>query len=97
MAYVKFKEQLIMKNSLLYRQSKQGPVEEIIFQFVVPKITGVRLLMVAIMRQHTRANAAPYPSCRSNSGGQVWPMTSETTSKSVVAAGSLRLPHLSLH
>ena len=27
-----------MKNSLLYRQSKQGPFEEIIFQFVVPQI-----------------------------------------------------------
>ena len=38
MAYVKFKEQLIMKNGLLYRQSKQGPIGEIIFQFVVPQI-----------------------------------------------------------
>ena len=37
-AYVKSREQLIMKNSLLYRQSKQGPVEEIVFQFVVPQI-----------------------------------------------------------
>ena len=37
-AYVKLKEQLIMKNGLLYRQSKQGPVEEIIFQFVFPQI-----------------------------------------------------------
>ena len=27
-----------MKNSLLYRQSKQGPIEETIFQFVVPQI-----------------------------------------------------------
>ena len=27
-AYVKAKEQLIMKNGLLYRQSKQGPIEE---------------------------------------------------------------------
>ena len=35
-AYVKSKEQLIMKNSLLYRQSKQGPIEETVFQFVVP-------------------------------------------------------------
>ena len=34
MAYVKSKEQLIIKNSLLYRQSKQGPVEETMFQFV---------------------------------------------------------------
>ena len=37
-AYVKSKEQLIMKNGLLYRQSKQGPVEETVFQFVVPQI-----------------------------------------------------------
>ena len=37
-AYVKSKEQLIMKNSLLYRQSKQGPIEETVFQFVVPQI-----------------------------------------------------------
>ena len=36
--YVKSKEQLIMKNSLLYRQSKQGPIEETVFQFVVPQI-----------------------------------------------------------
>ena len=27
-----------MKNSLLYRQSKQGPIKETIFQFVVPQI-----------------------------------------------------------
>ena len=37
-AYVKSKEQLIMKNGLLYRQSKQGPIEETVFQFIVPQI-----------------------------------------------------------
>ena len=37
-AYVKSKEQLIMKNGLLCRQSKQGPIEETIFQFVFPQI-----------------------------------------------------------
>ena len=37
-AYVKSKEQLIMKNGLLYRQSKQGPIQETVFQFVVPQI-----------------------------------------------------------
>ena len=37
-AYVKSKEQLIMKNGLLYRWSKQGPIKEIVFQFVVPQI-----------------------------------------------------------
>ena len=38
MDYVKSKEQLIMKNGLLYRQFKQGPIEETVFQFVVPQI-----------------------------------------------------------
>ena len=37
-AYAKSKDQLIMKNSLLYRQSKQGPTQETMFQFVVPQI-----------------------------------------------------------
>ena len=37
-AYLKSQEQLIMKNGLLYRQSKQGPIEETVFQFVVPQI-----------------------------------------------------------
>ena len=96
-AYVKSKEQLIMKNGLLYRQSKQGPIEEIISNLLSLRFTGVQLLMVAIMRQHTRANIAPYPSCRSDSGGQVWPTTPGTTSKSVVTAGSLRLSHPLLH
>ena len=37
-AYVKSKQQLIMKNGLLYRQSKQGPIEETVFQFAVSQI-----------------------------------------------------------
>ena len=37
-AYVKSKEQLIIKNGLLYRQSKQRPIEETVFQFVVPQM-----------------------------------------------------------
>ena len=37
------------------------------------RFTGVQLLMVAITRQHTRASITPYPSCKSDSGGQVWP------------------------
>ena len=96
-AYVKSKEQLIMKKSLLYRQSKQGPVKETGSNLLFLRFTGVQLLMVAIVRQRIRANVAPCPSCKSDSGGQVWPTTSGTTSKSVVTVGSLRLPHLSLH
>ena len=37
-AYVKSKEQLVMRNGLLYRQSKQGQTQETMLQFVVPQI-----------------------------------------------------------
>ena len=36
-AYVKAKEQLLIKNGLLYRKTQQGPVGEIVFQFMVPQ------------------------------------------------------------
>ena len=37
-AYAKSKDQLIMRNGLLYWQSKQGLTEETVLQFVVPQI-----------------------------------------------------------
>ena len=37
-ADVKSKDQLVMKNSLLYRQSKLGQTRETVLQFVVPQI-----------------------------------------------------------
>ena len=36
-AYVKVKEQLLIKNGLLYHKIQQGPTDEIVFQFVVPQ------------------------------------------------------------
>ena len=36
-AYVKVKEQLLIKNGLLYHKTRQGPASEIVFQFVVPQ------------------------------------------------------------
>ena len=36
-AYVKVKEQLLIKNGLLYRKTRQGQANEIVFQFVVPQ------------------------------------------------------------
>ena len=36
-AYVKAKEQLLIKNGLLYHKSWQGPANEIMFQFIVPQ------------------------------------------------------------
>ena len=35
--YVKVKEQLLIKNGLLYRKTQQGQADEIVFQFVVPQ------------------------------------------------------------
>ena len=36
-AYVKVKEQLLIKNGLLYHKTWQGPANEIVFQFIVPQ------------------------------------------------------------
>ena len=36
-AYVKAKEQLLIKNGLLYHNTQQGLADEIVFQFVVPQ------------------------------------------------------------
>ena len=36
-AYVKVKEQLLIKNGLLYHKTRQGPANEIVFQFIVPQ------------------------------------------------------------
>ena len=36
-AYVKVKEQLLIKNSLLYWKTQQGQADKIVFQFVVPQ------------------------------------------------------------
>ena len=36
-AYIKAKEQLLIKNGLLYRKTWQGQAKEVVFQFVVPQ------------------------------------------------------------
>ena len=36
-AYVKAKEQLLIKNGLLYHKTRQGQADEIVFQFIVPQ------------------------------------------------------------
>ena len=36
-AYIKAKEQLLIKNGLLYQKTQQGQADEIVFQFVVPQ------------------------------------------------------------
>ena len=96
-AYVKSKEQLIKKNGFCTDSPNKDQLRRLCSNLLFHRFTGVWLLMVAIMRQCTKVNATPYPSCKSDSGGQVWPVTSGTASKSVVIVGNLRLPHLSLH
>ena len=63
-AYVKVKEQLLIKNGLLYRKTQQGLADEIVFLRGI----GVSPLMVVTERRLTRVNVAPPPSC--SSGGQ---------------------------
>ena len=36
-AYIKAKEQLLIKNGLLYQKTRQGQANEVVFQFVVPQ------------------------------------------------------------
>ena len=92
--YVKLKEQLLIKNGLLYRKTQQGQADETVFQFVVPQRHRSATLdgchrEAAHQGQHRSAAL-----CRNASGGQALE-TSETASKSAVAAGNMRLPHQS--
>ena len=94
-AYVKAKEQLLIKNSLLYRKTRQGQADEIMFQFVVPqRHRGATL-------DGCHQEAAHQGQHRSTSLMQEcfwWPgmtETSETALKSAVAVGNMRLLHQS--
>ena len=69
-AYVKVKEQLLIKNVLLYHKTRQGQADKIVFQFVVPQRHRSMPLMAVTERWLIRVNIALPPSCRSASGGQ---------------------------
>ena len=92
-AYVKVKEQLLIKNGLLYHKTWQDQADEVVFQFVVPQMHWGTTLMVATERWLIRVNVTLPPLCRNASGGQAWLKTSETTLKSVVTVGNMRLLH----
>ena len=96
-AYVKSKEQLIMKNGLLYRQSKQGPIEETVFQFIVPQIHRSAALDGCLHEAVPQGQRCSLSVMQEQFWWPVWPVTLETTSKSVVTVGNLRLAHLLLH
>ena len=48
--------------------------------------------MVAIVWQLTKARATSYLSCKNDSGGQAWLMTSGTASENVVSVRNLSPP-----
>ena len=58
-AYVKAKEQLLLKNGLLYRKTHIGPARRPSFSLWCLKGTAVWQWTVATVRRHTKANAAP--------------------------------------
>ena len=89
-AYVKSKDQLIMKNNLLYRQSKQRPVEETVFKFVVPQMHWSATLDGFHHEVAHQANITPYPSCK-------MPHALRNRIKKCGHCRPLWLPHLSLH
>ena len=69
-AYVKAKEQLLIKNSLLYQKTWQGQADEIVFQFVVPqRHRGATLdgCHREVAHQGQRRSAALLP-CRPHAG-----------------------------
>ena len=58
-AYVKAKEQLLLKNGLLYRKTHIGLPRRPSFSLWCPKGTAARQWTVATMSRHTKANVAP--------------------------------------
>ena len=93
-AYVKAKEQLLIKNGLLYCKTWQGQANEIVFQFVVPQ----RHRSAALDCCHREA-AHQGQRCSTTLMQECfwWPgilKTSETALRSVVTVGNTRLLHL---
>ena len=75
-AFVKARENLTMKNGLLYHKLRLKATGEDMWHFVVPK-THHSLIIVwpwmgAIVRLPIKDNVVPSRSCRSDFGGQVW-------------------------
>ena len=69
-AYVKVKEQLLIKNGLLYHKTWQDRPTRLCSNLYFLRGIGAPPLMAVTDRQLIRVNVAPPPSCRSASGGQ---------------------------
>ena len=68
--YVKEKEQLLIKNGLLYRKTQQGQADEMVFQFVVPQSHKGAALDGCHREAAHQGSAALPPLSRNASGGQ---------------------------
>ena len=95
-AYVKAKEQLLIKNGLLYWKTQQGQADKIVFQFVVPQ----RHQGTALDGCHREAaHQGQHHSTTLMQECFWWPgmtqdlKTSKTALKSVVTVGNMRLLH----
>ena len=93
-ACVKVKEQLLIKNGLLYHKTQQGPDDEILFQFVTPQrhqSTTLDGCHQEAAHQGQRHSTTLMQECFWWLG-----MTRDLRNhiKSVVTVGNMRLPHL---
>ena len=93
-AYVKVKEQLLIKNGLLYCKTWQGLADEIVFQFRVPQrhwSTALDGCHQEVAHQGQRHSTTLMQECFWWLG-----MTRDLRNhiKSVVAVGNMGLPHL---
>ena len=68
--YVKAKEQLLIKNGLLYQKSQQGQADETVFQFVVPQRHRGTTLDGCHREAAHQGQPPLLPLCRNASGGQ---------------------------
>ena len=96
-AYAKSKDQLIMRKASCTGSPNKDRPRRPCFNLLALRFIGMRLLMGAIVRQPIRVRATPYLSCKNDSGGLAWLMTSETASGNVVVVRNLRPLHLLPH
>ena len=92
--YVKVKEQLLIKNGLLYRKTRQGPADEIMFQFVIPQ--RHRSATLDGCHQEVAHQGQRRSTALMQEGFWQPGMTRDLRNciKSVVTVGNMRLPHL---
>ena len=72
-AFVKARDNLTRKNSLLYHKLRLKAYGKDVWHFVVLKTHRSMALDGCHCEAHIKVNTTPFCSCSSNFGGQVWP------------------------